>query len=215
VFGVTGGRSSSNQLRSQSTGVQAAGAPSTSSAPPPQQASADPTQGVANPTNPPAPIPTVTQAPTQPPVPAPTQADTPAGTILDAGQTWWQGGMGIRLAQPSLDVHGFAPVFTFYNRRPSSSPALFSFDIDSFSVVDDLGRQLKVDLCTDNGFCGDHPWSFSLPSGRSTDWGSTYSCCLVEVHGNLTDKTIHYLIFTASGISSITKAQWRIDVSNH
>jgi hypothetical protein len=128
---------------------------------------------------------------------------------LEVGTTWWQGGMGIKLTQPDLsEPDGFGAHFTIYNQRTGQSPALFTYGIESFSAMDDVGNRFTVSPgCT----CGP-PWPVSLQIGRQTDVLGNFG---MQFSGSLTNRNIHYVLVTVTGFSSIDKAQWRIDVGSH
>jgi hypothetical protein len=81
------------------------------------QGASSPTQYIEQPPNPTALpndiplLPTDTSAPTNTPLPIPTETlppDTPSNTILEVGQTWYQGGVTATLVSASLrnlDLH--------------------------------------------------------------------------------------------------------------
>jgi len=186
-----------------SSSVQALGCPSTSEPlPEPSPTKSEPT-----------PIPMSTPIPTRVVL-----QDTPAGTILDVGQTWRQSGVELTLLEielhPTRDDY-YGQVYTswrFANNTPNE--IILSYSYQNFSANDNLGNRLKIlGFYNESFWCDDY--SLVMKSGDIFDFSKM--CPVVggyqlPVVVNLSNKQISEIIVTATGISSISDAKWRIPI---
>jgi hypothetical protein len=158
------------------------------------------------------PIPTVTPIPTSTPIP-----DTPAGSILEVGQTWRQGGVALTLSDFVLhpardDFYGQLYVgWRFANNMPTE--IILSISPNNFSAKDNFGNSLKIlSFYNESFWCDGH--TVVVNASESFDFldmcGPGSSGYRLPIVVNLANPQLSEVIVIASGISRIEGAQWRI-----
>lgn len=170
---------------------------------------------VPTPSVPPTKNPTITPIPTETPIPTPTSIpDTSSGSVLQKGGIWRQGKLEFQLS--SVKIHPKIVILSFTLTNRGSDQRIITYGPENFSATDNNGRQLSV---------GGIGWNFdpyvqescrpgtdTLDNGQSTklyficDFGS-YDGVGVQI-----DTSVNEIIVTASGISSINNAQWRVSI---
>jgi len=147
------------------------------------------------------------------------QKDTEPGTILEVGQTWWQSGMALTLADIVLfpdrteDDCKIGLAFEIYNM--TSSNIIVSYAGVQFSLKDNLNQLWPRTGISENTSCPwyESPYSVEIPpSSRYPDEGNFY--INVGFEGNLADTSIDSLVVTVDGLSHFQQARWSIPI-NH
>lgn len=148
------------------------------------------------------------------PIPPPTatpMTDTPPGTILEGGQTWRQGGAEITVQNVELTTDQIHFDLAFTNHKPQD--IFVKYSLDSYTVIDNLGRRSQVPGSEIGYNCGGFRWNIENTIAVPRDATVKLSPCqniyaLVDVgNPNVTE-----IIITISGVSSISKARWRIPI---
>jgi len=154
-----------------------------------------------------------TPAPSATPVPPPTPVpDTPAGTVLDLGQTWRQGGLEAAIENSKLftltDQWGHTPgvmvTLRLLNRRPQD--LVLNYTQDNITAIDNLGRTLQVgELVPAESAVIPFTQQSVLAAGQSARHDRIYAVAAV------TDPSVTEVTFTVS-ISSVNGACWRVPI---
>lgn len=171
------------------------------------------------------PSPTETSSPTTPPTataepPTPTPDNTPPGTILDVGQTWKQDGAEFTLLD-TLDYETAAVVTDWRFTNNTAHDLLVYYGNESFSAKDNLGNKLKIIGFIDAyGGCpwlgsGNNTKGMILKSGEGVQNTGCIKSIRLHIQVDLANKQIKEIIVTASDISRIKQAQWRIPITLH
>jgi hypothetical protein len=150
----------------------------------------------------------VTPAPTIQPTELPVTAD---GTILEVGQSWKSNGIELKLSKFVLSPNGLETHWLFRNNTGKTIQVRYGDS--NFSAIDNQNVSLE-----NAGFRFDRPGSSILQSEVSTLLESGNSI----INTGADDKPLKFgyqincqateIIVTASEISSIGRAQWRIPV---
>ena len=156
---------------------------------------------------------------TEPPIPPPTSTDTPPGTTLEVGEAWRQGGLELRVTGTEVYPKIILAYFTLTNI--GDVQRVIEYSQDNFSAVDNLSRRIEtggVDWYFDP--LVQHTCSSSTVVLEPTDYENILIYCErgnfegVALAVDVTDNAITEIVITASGISSIKDARWRIQI-NH
>jgi hypothetical protein len=121
--------------------------------------------------------------------------DTEAGTVLELGQSWRQGGLELTLSLLRTNPDSLMLDVSLTSRRQGD--LVFRLTQDNFSASSNLGQALRMRPITGN---------FVAPPGRTTRLGYLY------IMADLADPGLTEIIVVVSGISSITEAKWRIPI---
>lgn len=166
------------------------------------------------PTNTLSPKPTSTETPIPSPTPIP---DTPPGTILEVGQAWRQGGLELRLTEA-----GFLPniiIVQCFLANVGTTQRVLQYGQDNFSAVDNRGRRVDTGGVTwGDGPRVAHDCTLRTEIMKPGDSKWVYIPCAwpnyegVALAVDVADTTITEIVITASGISSINNARWRIPI---
>jgi hypothetical protein len=165
----------------------------------------------------PMPYPTDTSNPTSTAIAdtsPPPVTDTPAGTILEVGQTWRQGGLELAVNDTFLLSIGVGTRMSLINRKPHAVSFRYTVG-DVASAVDNLGRNLKVsaDNCYGHSLLA-KPQEFVLEVDH-TRKGLYYRGCEyagVFIDADTADPSLTEIVVRFTGISSIMDARWRIPI---
>ncbi|RIH88077.1 hypothetical protein [Calidithermus roseus] len=121
--------------------------------------------------------------------------DTAAGTILELGQSWKQGGLELTLRLLRTNPDSILLEVTLTSRRQGD--LVLRLTQDNFSASSNLGQALRIRPVGG---------SFVVPPGRSTRLG------YLTLIADLADPGLTEIIVVVSGISSIEEARWRIPI---
>ncbi|WP_157202755.1 hypothetical protein [Calidithermus chliarophilus] len=121
--------------------------------------------------------------------------DTEAGTVLELGQTWKQGGLELTLRLLRTNPDGLLIEASLTSRRQGD--LVFRLTQDNFSASSNLGQPVKMRPITG---------SFVAPPGRTVRLG------YLTLTADLADPGLTEIIVVVSGISTITEARWRVPV---
>jgi len=146
--------------------------------------------------------------PTATAVPAP---DTPAGTVLEEGQTWRQGGWELALVSLQYADRTICPQFRLTNGTALEQVVRYS--LQDFQAVDDRGRRLMVAAAAQCGAADKEDWDSGpivIPAGGQMNLDSGGTLQLQASQSGLSPKEITIAV---SGVASITEARWRFRVA--
>ena len=156
--------------------------------------------------------------PADTPLPLPSvtpQPDTPPDTILEAGQTWRQGGAEITLRDLSPMSTQVATGMTFNllftNRKPQEISIGYSASVNFFAV-DNLGRQLVIKNIWPGATQRDLENQTRVVGSGQTINLAADERGVILINADIGDNRVTEIIFTVSGVSTITQARWRIPV---
>lgn len=172
----------------------------------------------SNVTNTPEPPPTIQISATPNPSPTPI-SDTPVETILEVGQIWRQGGLELYLESTELYTgsmcEGPGVVLNFYLSNRRSSEVLIGLRPDTFSAVDDLGNRFKLIWVNQNAhFWGEIDSSFVLGSGSTVPLPHPNNGIdVICIQADIANLSMSQFTVTASNLSSITQARWRVPIN--
>jgi hypothetical protein len=166
-------------------------------------------------------VPTSTPVPpaTNTPIPVPTTPpDTAPESVLEVGQSWRQGGVSLKLTKFSLEDKAVWVWFDITNLE--SSTRTFKYSIDNYSASLPNGQKLQTGAvgnymftqqCRINSVVLNADETQTLLAGSCTvnypNWSVQQSLAIIVDYAN---PAITEVIVTAEGISSISKARWRI-----
>ena len=162
-------------------------------------------------------IPPLPDNPTEASMPPASIPETQPGTVLEVGEAWRQGKLELRLTGREVYPKIILAFFTVTNI--GTTQRVIEYSQDNFSAVDTLNRRIDT---------GGVDWNFD-PFVQHTCSSNTaildpndYETILIYCErGNfegvalavdVTDNSITEIVITASGISSINDAQWRIPI---
>jgi hypothetical protein len=145
--------------------------------------------------------------------------DTQPGTILEVGQTWRQGGSELTLTEvvlhPARDDN-YGQLYTAWKfKNISPNDIVLSFSHSNFAAQTNLGNSLKIlKFYSESFWCDDV--NIVVKSGEALDFSdmcgpgsSGYKLPIVVDLGN---KQIIEVIVSASEISDIVGAKWKIPI---
>jgi hypothetical protein len=165
-------------------------------------------------TSPPAPTPApvvVVATPTIPP-PTPKPENTPPGSVLNPGETWKQDGAELTLVEARFEPDTIFIDWQFKNNTRQSLAV--KYDESNFTVQDSLGRKLQTrGFSIGSTICQGSANSVLQPQDTIKNKGCEGVPFNIEI--DLSNNQVTDVTITATNISRIARAQWKVPLTVH